>query len=790
MRSWNCRTWIVLAIGICLGCGKPAVEKPPATQEVPKVATAPATRETPTLIPTPAETSGDGSEIKKGPPATPGIATTPAEKASLPEAVYLSEDVVGMIVSHPRRIMELPVVQMLKKAGLTDELEQQSGLKTIAESIERATLIIDQASVDIFARAMGFEIRTVESGPQKKAVVPVKNNLKEIGLAFHNHEGVFQTLPRADGTGDGKKTGLSWRVHLLPYLDQQGLYDQFHFDEPWDSEHNKTLIEKMPAVFKSSGVDDVGQTSIHVFADENSAVSTRKGMRFADISDGTSNTILCVAAGADTAEAWTKPGGLAFDPKAPRKSLGNVGKELWVVMCDGSTTRISPELDDTTFANLITINDGNAVGQFSANQPTEEPRPPMILTFVAVDRGEFLKEFLRSHEDVVVEGQTLHKNEFHAVCFINDKTALCGSIASVTKMIQTQQSGKAASPEFLKQLESGADFSVAFDLKSQATMMDQIVEAIPGLSLAQQLEQVGLQFNLSGKVGAKLLELILISNDEVAANALLQIADAGLTQVTQVLNPAQAPAGTEQHQILELATLAAKSTTVKQEGSRIELMIPVPEGFEKLPELLKPSIENSVKAAARVKRMNSLRQLALALHNYHDTHGRFPAAGGPAEGKSGLSWRVHLLPMLDEATLYQQFNLNEPWDSETNKKLIEKMPAIFQFKGVDAGKTTFHVFTGPGAPFAENAAPTMGQFNDGISRTLLVVEAAADKAEIWTKPGGLDFDPKNPIKALGKLLEDEFLAAIADGSVRAIHKSVKPENLRRLIQHQDGEAIE
>lgn len=791
MRSLRCRAWIAFATGICLGCSKPPAEKPPVAQEPPKISKAPANTETPVLIPTPTETSNETPVVKTGPPAaSTSTPVTPTEKAPFPEAAFLSDDVVGIIVSHPRRIMELPVVQMLKEAGLTDSIEEQSGLRTKPESIERAILVIDQASIDFMARASGFEIRTLEAVPQKKSVAPVKHNLKQLGLAFHNYESSFQSFPRADGSGDGKKTGLSWRVHLLPLIEQNDLYQQFHLDEPWDSEHNKTLIEKMPAIFQSPGVEDAGKTAFHVFSDKNSAVNTQKGVRLADITDGTSNTILVVSAGPDTADFWTKPGGLAFDPNAPRKSLGNVGKELWVVMCDGAALKISADCDDTTLANLITINDGNVIGDFMDVRPRAEPRPLMILTFVSVDREEFMKEFLFESEAATIDGQPFHKNEFNAVCFIDDKTALCGPIESVTKMIQTHQSGKAASPEYLKQLESGADFSFAFDLKSQASLLDQIVETLPGIGVAQQLEQVALQINLSGKVGAKLLEVVLTAVDEDSANSLSQFANVGLMQIQQSLILSRVPTVKEEREALELTKAAAKSATVKQVGNQIELLVPVPEGFEKLPQLMKPSVESAAKAAARAKRMNSLRQFALGLHNYHEAHNKFPGAGRSADGKSGLSWRVHILPMIDEAVLYQQFNLDEPWDSETNKKLIEKMPKIFEVKGTEQGKTSFHLFTGPGAPFADDATPSIAQFTDGTSNTLLVVEAAADTAEIWTKPGGLDFDPKDPIKALGKLLDNEFIAVMADGSARAISKAINPQTLRRLIQHQDGEAID
>ena len=114
---------------------------------------------------------------------------------------------------------------------------------------------------------------------------------------------------------DGLPT-LSWRVALLPYLGEETLYRQFHQDEPWDSPHNKALAARMPAVFETPvSPAPPGQTRIRGFAGKGTIFDGQKGVRFADIWDGTSNTLLVAIA--DEATPWTKPGELLFVEGAP-----------------------------------------------------------------------------------------------------------------------------------------------------------------------------------------------------------------------------------------------------------------------------------------------------------------------------------------------------------------------------------------------------------------------------------------------------------------------------------------
>src|SRR5688572_16654787 len=74
---------------------------------------------------------------------------------------------------------------------------------------------------------------------------------------------------------------------------------------------------------------------------------------------------------------------------------------------------------------------------------------------------------------------------------------------------------------------------------------------------------------------------------------------------------------------------------------------------------------------------NNLKQIGLAFHSYHDTTGRLPNNIYAKDGTPLLSWRVHLLPFIEETPVYQRLKLDEPWDSDTNKKMIEHMPKLY-----------------------------------------------------------------------------------------------------------------
>jgi hypothetical protein len=201
----------------------------------------------------------------------------------------------------------------------------------------------------------------------------------------------------------------------------------------------------------------------------------------------------------------------------------------------------------------------------------------------------------------------------------------------------------------------------------------------------------------------------------------------------------------------------------------------------------------TMQSAWRSQSMNNMKQIALAMHMYIDTNKTVPPAfKADTEGKPLLSWRVLILPYIGQDSLYRRFKLDEPWESEQNKKLLDKMPALYKSHGSNTGgaKTNYLGVRGEKAFFTGKNGIKMSDIKDGTSNTIMVVETADEKAVPWTKPDDFECDEQDPIKGLVGLQSDGFLAALADGSVRLISAAIDKETLQALFTRNGGEVID
>jgi RNA polymerase sigma factor (sigma-70 family) len=191
-------------------------------------------------------------------------------------------------------------------------------------------------------------------------------------------------------------------------------------------------------------------------------------------------------------------------------------------------------------------------------------------------------------------------------------------------------------------------------------------------------------------------------------------------------------------------------------------------------------------ARQRAKSLNNIKLILIALHNYESANGHLPNNITDKDGKQLLSWRVAILPYIEQEPLYREFKFDESWDSENNKKLLAQMPAVYRvgIEPKDATKTYYQAFAGPGTMFEPGKKMSLAQIPDGTSNTLAVVEAGPPVE--WTKPADLPYDPKKPLPKLEGPFANVLIAGAGDGAAYALKRDLDEKTLRHLIERNDG----
>ena len=205
--------------------------------------------------------------------------------------------------------------------------------------------------------------------------------------------------------------------------------------------------------------------------------------------------------------------------------------------------------------------------------------------------------------------------------------------------------------------------------------------------------------------------------------------------------------------------------------------------------LLLPAVGAARNVARRMQSISNVQLISLAMLNHESAYGSFPPRAILDEnGQALLSWRVAILPDLEEQMLYEEFHLDEPWDSPHNRPLADRMPAIFLSPGFENGDLThYQLPVGEGTPFEGDQGLGIDDILDGMSNTILVVEA--DEGVIWTKPDDWAYDPSNPTDGVGNLRRGGFIAGFADGHVLFLQNDIGHDHLRAMITHDGGEEI-
>lgn len=196
-------------------------------------------------------------------------------------------------------------------------------------------------------------------------------------------------------------------------------------------------------------------------------------------------------------------------------------------------------------------------------------------------------------------------------------------------------------------------------------------------------------------------------------------------------------------------------------------------------------------AQQRMQAQNNMKQIAIALHNYHDTWNSLPpAVVNDADGKPLYSGRVLLLPFLEQSPIYDAWDKNKAWDSPENQALSQKLLPVFQHPSdsANASACDFLFVTGPGAVFdSSQGAARFADIHDGLSNTIFLAEARGSGLQSWAEPKEIAPDGKGAVPSGHD--PNQILVGFCDGSVQAMPSTQLQSLLRPLSTRSGGEVV-
>lgn len=188
----------------------------------------------------------------------------------------------------------------------------------------------------------------------------------------------------------------------------------------------------------------------------------------------------------------------------------------------------------------------------------------------------------------------------------------------------------------------------------------------------------------------------------------------------------------------------------------------------------------------------------MALQQYHDAFGCFPPAYVADENARPMhSWRVLILPFVDQQELYKRYRFDEPWDGPNNRKLHDVIVPLYSCPSEPkrGSATSYVVVTGPETAWRGGTSLSLGDIRDGTSQTISVAEVASGSVH-WMEPRDLEFDRMSftidsSDKAVG--LESHHPGGanvlMADGSVHWLAAKTARRSLRALLTASGGDDV-
>lgn len=202
---------------------------------------------------------------------------------------------------------------------------------------------------------------------------------------------------------------------------------------------------------------------------------------------------------------------------------------------------------------------------------------------------------------------------------------------------------------------------------------------------------------------------------------------------------------------------------------------------------------------------SNLKELGVALHNYHDEYHSFPPAiVRDGQSRPHASWRTLLLPFIGQRGLYDKYKFEEPWDSPNNKALLTSVPEVFRCpsnrRELSDPTTNYVAVIGPNTAWrSDGTVVSVKDFTDGTSSTILLVEIKEAGIHLF-EPRDLSLDQMTLTlnSPFGQgISSDHFLngrslwnhVLLADGTVKRLPDDISPEAIYALLTINGGEKI-
>ena len=447
--------------------------------------------------------------------------------------------------------------------------------------------------------------------------------------------------------------------------------------------------------------------------------------------------------------------------------------------------------------------------------PPSMGSPPGLGAVVSLSMPVTLKpSFLAQAQRVLVAGQQVYRfrqNPPIELALVDKKTMVLGTPGFLESMLRAAAvPGNATAESPLRQLVGtrapSDDVAVFVAVQPARQFLKTGLENTPPLPLPLEFvrglpDQVSsFRLNVNVSEGQK-VQLVATATDADAAAEIEKGVRGGLGMVktlflaTMLVVPAgegQLVGKSTRSYFTRLANWLEKRLQPKRDGATV----PLEAGLEFTNTaiavgLLLPAVQQAREAARRAQTKNNLKQLITALHNYHVTNRHFPTqANYDNNGKPLLSWRVHILPYIDQQALYSRFKLNEPWNSPHNRQLIRLMPPTYANPNLPSGGVTNYLAVVGADSVVSTTGVNLRQITDGTSRTVVLVEVDANRAVPWTKPVDHEIKATDPKAGLGGLRPGGFHVSMADGRVIFVPISVDSKYIQALATKSGGEVVE